>query len=66
MDSAVTAVAVARGVRYTALGILAVSYGDSALALMQARGPEVALWLVAAILAAALLWWLWNRRQAPD
>jgi len=62
----VTAVAVARGVRYTALGILAVYYGDSALALMQERGPEVALWLVAAILAAALLWWLWNRRQAPD
>jgi membrane protein YqaA with SNARE-associated domain len=62
--SFVVAIAVARGIRYLALGWLAVSYGDAALDLMRTRGPEVALWLVAAILAAVVLWWLWNRRNA--
>jgi membrane protein YqaA with SNARE-associated domain len=60
----VGAIALARGIRYLALGWLAIAYGDAALELMRTRGPEVALWLVAAILAAAVLWWLWNRRQA--
>jgi membrane protein YqaA with SNARE-associated domain len=60
----VVAIGVARGIRYLALGWLAVSYGDAALELMRTRGPEVALWLVAAILAAVALWWLWNRRNA--
>jgi len=62
--SFVVAIAVARGIRYLALGWLAIYYGDAALELMRTRGPEVALWLVAAILAGALLWWLWQRRRA--
>jgi len=62
--SFVIAITVARGIRYLALGWLAIYYGDTALDLMRTRGPEVALWLVAAILAGALLWWLWHRRRA--
>ena len=57
----VTAIAVARGARYVALGILAIYFGDAAVELMRTRGREVALWLVAAILLGALLWW-WRGR----
>ncbi len=57
----VTAIAVARGARYVALGVLAIYFGDAALELMRTRGREVALWLVAAILLGALLWW-WRGR----
>jgi membrane protein YqaA with SNARE-associated domain len=57
----VAAIALARGARYLALGILAVWYGDVAVELMRTRGREVALWLVAIIVAAAIVWWLWRR-----
>ena len=57
----VTAIAVARGARYLALGVLAIYYGDAALELMRTRGREVALWVVAVILLGALLWW-WRGR----
>jgi membrane protein YqaA with SNARE-associated domain len=59
----VTAIAVARGARYVALGILAIYFGDAALELMRTRGREVALWLVAAILFGALTWWWLGRRR---
>lgn len=62
--SFVIAIAVARGIRYLALGVLAIYYGDFALELMRTRGREVALWLVGIIVVAALAWWLWNRRQS--
>jgi membrane protein YqaA with SNARE-associated domain len=58
------AIVVARGIRFFALGWLAITYGDRALDLMRTRGPEVALALVAVILAGVLAWWLWNRRHA--
>jgi membrane protein YqaA with SNARE-associated domain len=57
----VVAIAVARGARYLALGILAIYFGDAALELMRTRGREVALWLVAAILTGAVAWWWWAR-----
>ena len=57
----VTAIAVARGARYLALGVLAIYFGDAALELMRTRGREVALWVVAIILLGALLWW-WRGR----
>jgi len=57
----ITAIAVARGARYLALGYLAIHFGDAALKLMQTRGPEVALWLVAAIVVVAVAWWAWAR-----
>src|SRR3954470_6828576 len=43
----VTAIAVARGVRYVALGFLAIRYGDAALELMQTHGRQVGLGLAA-------------------
>jgi len=59
----VGAIAVARGFRYTLLGLLAIWYGDVALELMRTRGREVALWLVAAIVLGAAAWWLIRRRK---
>ena len=57
----VTAIAVARGARYFALGLLAMYFGDAALELMRTRGAEVAMWLVAAIVVAVAAWWAWSR-----
>jgi len=57
----VVAIAVARGARYLALGVLAIYFGDAALELMRTRGREVALWVVAAILSGAIAWWWWAR-----
>jgi len=57
----VIAIAVARGARYLALGVLAIYFGDAALELMRTRGREVALWVVAAILTGAVAWWWWAR-----
>jgi membrane protein YqaA with SNARE-associated domain len=59
----VSAIAVARGARYLALGILATYYGESALELMRTHGQVVALWLVALILLGVGVWWLRARRQ---
>jgi membrane protein YqaA with SNARE-associated domain len=53
----VTAIAIARGARYLALGLLAVYFGDAALELMRTRGREVALWVVGLILLAIIIWW---------
>jgi membrane protein YqaA with SNARE-associated domain len=59
----VIGVTVARGIRFVALGILAMNYGDLALEIMKTRGREVALWIVGLILLAAVGWWLWQRRR---
>jgi membrane protein YqaA with SNARE-associated domain len=60
----VAAIAMARGVRYLALGVLAIYYGDYALELMRTRGREVAIGLAAFLVVAAVGFWLWQRRQA--
>ena len=57
----VLAIAVARGARYLALGILAIYYGDLALELMRTHGRTVALVLVGLIVAGAVLLWLRTR-----
>jgi membrane protein YqaA with SNARE-associated domain len=57
----VTAIAVARGARYLALGVLAIYYGDYALEVMRTRGREVAIGLVAFIVVCAGGFWLWQR-----
>jgi membrane protein YqaA with SNARE-associated domain len=59
----VLAIALARGARYLALGLLAIWYGDVAMELMRTRGREVALWLVGFIVVCALGLWLWQRRS---
>ena len=53
----VTAIAIARGARYLALGLLTVYFGDAALELMRTRGREVALWVVGLILLGIAIWW---------
>jgi membrane protein YqaA with SNARE-associated domain len=60
----VLAIAVARGARYFALGILSIYYGDAALELMRTRGSEIALWVVGLILLGATIWWLRARRHS--
>jgi membrane protein YqaA with SNARE-associated domain len=61
----VLAIAIARGVRYLALGVLAIYYGKAALQLMETHGRMVALWVVGFILLAAAVWWFRGRRQNP-
>lgn len=58
----VVAIAIARGARYLALGILAIYYGDAALELMRTHGRTVALLLVGLIVIGAVAWWIWQRR----
>jgi membrane protein YqaA with SNARE-associated domain len=60
----VLSIALARGARYLALGVLAIYFGDAALELMRTRGVEVALWVAAAIVAGAGIWWLVRRFRA--
>lgn len=59
----VVAIVVARGARYALLGVLAIWYGDAALELMRTRGREIASWLAALIVLAAIVWWRWRARQ---
>jgi uncharacterized membrane protein YdjX (TVP38/TMEM64 family) len=60
----VIAIGVARGVRYLALGVLAIYYGDAALEMMRRHGAAVALGVVGLIVIAIAAWWLWQRTQA--
>ena len=57
----VSAIAVARGARYLALGVLSIYYGDAALELMRTHGAVIALWVVGLIVLGACLWWLRSR-----
>ena len=59
----VLAIAIARGARYLALGVLSIYYGDAALALMRTHGTVIALWVAGLILLGAALWWLRTRRH---
>ena len=61
----VTAIALARGLRYFVLGVLAIYYGDAALDLMRTHGREVALWVVGVIVVCAAVWW-WLRSRRPS
>lgn len=58
-------VALARGFRYFAVGVLSVRYGDDAIAFIEANGRVVSLVLVGLIVAGGVAWILWRRRRAP-
>lgn len=60
----VSAVALARGLRYFGEGWLAVRYGDRALALLEEHGRTVSL-VVAALVVAAVSVWLVRTRRRP-
>ena len=59
----VAGIAIARMIRYTILGTLAIYYGQAALELMKTHGPAVGLGLAGLIVLAAIAWVFWRRRQ---
>ena len=59
----VTAIGVARIIRYVALGVLAIYYGDAALELMRTKGTVIASGLAGVIVIVALLWFVLSRRR---
>ncbi len=62
----VTAVALARGLRYFGEGWLAVRYGDQAIALLEENGRTVSLVIAAVVVAAAGAYLFWSRRRPAD
>src|SRR4029078_2701040 len=61
--SFVTAIAIARGARYLALGVLAIYYGDAALELMRTKGAVIAGGVAGTIVIVAILWFILQRRR---
>jgi membrane protein YqaA with SNARE-associated domain len=59
----VTAVFVARFIRYGGEGLLAVWYGDAAFAFLHAHAKEAGLLLAGLALAGGAVWVLWSRRR---
>jgi len=59
----VSAIAVARGARYLALGVLAIYYGDAALELMRTQGAVIGMWLAGLIGVAAAIYYIRSRRR---
>jgi membrane protein YqaA with SNARE-associated domain len=59
----VTAIGIARGLRYLILGVLAIWYGDVALEYMRTHGRAVALTLAGILVLGAVAWWLFSRRR---
>jgi membrane protein YqaA with SNARE-associated domain len=58
------AIAVGRGVRYLALGLLAVEYGERATAYMRDHGTAVSLAAVGVLAAGFLGYLLWTKARA--
>ena len=58
------AIAIGRGVRYLALGILAVNYGERAMAYMSEHGTEVSLGAVGALAVGFGAYLLWRKARA--
>ena len=59
----VMAVALGRGMRYAALGLLAVRYGDRALAYVHENGMLVSLISIGVLAAVLVAYLLWSRAQ---
>ena len=60
----VLAVALGRGVRYLALGFLAVEYGDRALAYLHENGVKVSLMAVGVLAAGFVAYLVWSKADA--
>ena len=59
-----TAIAIGRGVRYLALGILAVKYGERAMAYVRENGAVVSLEAVGALAIGFAAYLLWRKARA--
>jgi len=59
----VTAVGVARFVRYFGEGLLAVFYGEAAIRFVSEHAKVIGLWLSGIALAGGLAWIVWQRRK---
>ena len=58
------AVGIGRGLRYLALGLLAIRYGDSALAYLHENAGTASLVLIALLAAGAAGYYFWSRAKA--
>jgi membrane protein YqaA with SNARE-associated domain len=61
----VLAIAIGRGIRFLALGVLAVRYGDRALQLIHDNGETVSLAMLGLLVAAVAGYLLWSKAQGP-
>ena len=59
------AVGVGRGVRYLAVGLVTVWYGDATLRYMRENAKPVALVVAGVVLACGVLFFLSSRRSSP-
>ena len=59
----VTAVAVARGIRYGGEGLLAVWYGEQAFTFIHNHAKQIGLGLAGLVIVGALAWIAWQRRN---
>ena len=57
------AIAIGRGVRYLALGLLAMRYGTRAQAYMRDRGPIVSIVVVGVLLVGFVVYLQWRKAQ---
>ena len=60
------AVLLGRGFRFFGEGLLAVLYGEQALAFVEAHGRQIGLAVGLLVLAGGVGYVLWRRRRAPD
>ena len=60
-----TAVVLGRGFRYFGEGLLAVWYGERALAFLQENGRYVALWTGLTVLGLGVAYFWWRSRRRP-
>ena len=58
------AIAIGRGIRYVALGVLAVKYGERAMIFMRENGTVVSLIVVGVLLAGFAVYILWGKARA--
>jgi len=58
------AIVIGRGARYLTLGILAVQYGDRAMAYVEENGLQVAIIVVGLLVAGLVGYLVWTKAQA--
>lgn len=60
-----TAILIGRGLRYFGEAILALYYGERAIAFIEANSARVGVTLIGVIGVGALGYWIWRKRQVP-